>query len=660
MSKVALALPERTAEDSGASRIEAMESQLREQSEVIQSLFDAFKLLAEENVRKEKRIEKIEAINNQSKELISMHLVDGLDVIKRKIEHIDKIQQLGTDLEKLKSGLEDVRFAVAGVALPAGQATPMRDRSPSPNKRLLSTPPLPFAGGEQPTMGLKGSGSDKISQIQNSIESVLGGIEYIARQRNADVQSINSSLENLDRRIKLLAGSGSTTGSATGTPVAEPVGAQSVIGYVSSHRNFNLLMNEIRGVKDQVIPDLESEWAGKWGVLAGKIELLAGEIKRGREELHSYQEKSVVREAKLSQLLSTTENSKRFGEKSDQLAIEVSNRVLKLEADSSFVFDELKRVEDGLSQLVVLESKQDLSRSECKSNWERVARQNKQDIDALRIKVERVAVVKDEFERINADVKNLHEIFANASTAIKRAERINMMTVSAAPIPPPRAVEPLPRLLPSAGAPMAFTEPFTQFRSATDNPPPLIQATQSISTSNDSSLSMMDDGIGLPSEGIVARLSNENLIVVPIGGSETGSLRFDPSTSRVLWRIDNVASMIREPNRYSKILVSPEFMAVNTGIPDSLPLVARMKLFPQGSDQSRVHGSCSFYLRCMPGVIVRYSIDIAGEVMDTFECEYEKQRDKGKHDFVKLNEYTNPDGSVTIGIEIKAIKAKSN
>jgi hypothetical protein len=52
---------------------------------------------------------------------------------------------------------------------------------------------------------------------------------------------------------------------------------------------------------------------------------------------------------------------------------------------------------------------------------------------------------------------------------------------------------------------------------------------------------------------------------------------------------------------------------------------------------------------------VRYAIDIAGEVMDTFECEYEKQRDKGKHDFVKLNEYIEPDGSVVIGIEIRSI-----
>ena len=150
---------------------------------------------------------------------------------------------------------------------------------------------------------------------------------------------------------------------------------------------------------------------------------------------------------------------------------------------------------------------------------------------------------------------------------------------------------------------------------------------------------------------ITAKLSAIATIPVPMGGSEVGALRFDPSTNRILWRIDNVASMLREPSRFAKILVSPEFSATCS----QTTLIARMKLFPQGSDQSRVDGSCSFYLRCLPGVVVRYSVDLAGEVMDTFECEYEKQRDKGKHDFVKLNEYTHPDGSVTIGIQLKAV-----
>jgi hypothetical protein len=53
-------------------------------------------------------------------------------------------------------------------------------------------------------------------------------------------------------------------------------------------------------------------------------------------------------------------------------------------------------------------------------------------------------------------------------------------------------------------------------------------------------------------------------------------------------------------------------------------------------------------------------VDIAGEVMDTFECSYEKQRDKGKHDFVKLNEYLQPDGAVILGLEVKSVAPMQN
>ena len=170
-----------------------------------------------------------------------------------------------------------------------------------------------------------------------------------------------------------------------------------------------------------------------------------------------------------------------------------------------------------------------------------------------------------------------------------------------------------------------------------------------------SNISFSDEGIVTQPEIeakklMAGRLTNSSIIPIPIGGSELGSLSFE--SSRIVWRIDHIASMIREPNRYPKIIVSPEFSVSS--------LTGRMKLFPQGSDQSRVAGNSSFYLRCLAGIVIRYSIDIAGEVMDTFECEYEKQRDKGKHDFVKLNEYTNPDGSISIGIHIKEIRQISN
>ena len=136
-------------------------------------------------------------------------------------------------------------------------------------------------------------------------------------------------------------------------------------------------------------------------------------------------------------------------------------------------------------------------------------------------------------------------------------------------------------------------------------------------------------------------------------------LRADAATSRVLWRIDNMAGMLREPGRFPRIMVSPEFTAMGDededGFSGKACMVGRMKLFSLGSDQSRLDGNCSFYLRCLSGVTVRFAVDVNGEIKDTFECEYEKQRDKGKHDFCKLVDHLEPDGSVTIGIEIRSV-----
>lgn len=572
-----------------------------EAAEVIQSLFDAFKLLTEESLKKDRRIEKIETFNVQLRELISLHLVDGLDLIKRKVERMDKIDSIDKELSSVKLAIDDIKFA-------SSHHHRVSKLPFSPEPAINTSDSSPMRDLTQHSL---------LDKIQGAVETVLTGIDYMARQRNADVESINASLEKLDSRIKQIAASLEQANEPATTSSSPPfsVEKQSVIGFVSSHKNFNALMGEIRAVKEEVVPDLESEWSQRHSVLASQLDSLSEELRKNKLELSNYNEKLAARDARLHQLMTSGETGKRLLDRTEQLAGDVSSRVIKIEADVLVLSEDLKRISESIGSYTHLESRLDLSKAECRSNWERTSRQAKHDVDSLRIKLERIAIVRDEYDRLSSEMKTLHDLVIHGGGAVSKKPNV---------LPPP-----------------SFS------------PPPLLQQSDSPAggeTNNSSSLSVLDDAIRSCASGIAARLTSVPSILVPTGGAETGSLRVDPSTSRVLWRIENVASIIREPARYPKILVSPEFTASKDAT-----LVARMKLFPHGSDQSRVDGNCSFYLRCLPGVVVRYAVDIAGEVMDTFECEYEKQRDKGKHDFVKLNEFIEPDGSVVIGIELRSI-----
>ena len=589
--------------------VELLETQLGEQREVIQSLFEAFKLLIEENAKKDKRMDKVERDNAQLKQLISLHLVEGLENVRVRIEKMDKFESIDKDVADLRDAIEDIKFALVPVSHPE----PVKGiRSPSPQRTPSKTgppPSLPFiADGSTLAVAAPVAGAAALEKINNSLETLMAGLDYVGRQRNADVKSINVSLEKLDNRVKQLALSAEVGG--LGSSDRERV-------------SLDLVTSELRQVREDLIPQLEHDWSEKWGALEGRVDTLLAELRRARDELSTVSERMVLRDGKMAQLGSMAESSKRLMEKTEQLSSQVNNRILKLESDTQIAFEEIKKVEDSLAHIVAVESKLDLSKSECRSNWERVVRVTKQDIDALRIKMERLSIVKEEYERLSTEMRSLHDLVVGISTK--------------------RGPEPFVKMTPAM------------------SPPPVANVIASPShATSDSSLSLMDEGLAV-ANGVVARLSAYPSIIIPTGGAEIGTLRVDASTNRILWRIDNVASMIREPGRYPKILVSPEFTAtpVINGT-EAETMVARMKLFPTGSDQSRVDGNCSFYLRCLPGVTVRFSVDIAGEVMDTFECSYEKQRDKGKHDFVKLNEYLQPDGAIILGLEIKSVLPMQN
>lgn len=578
-------------------RVSVLENQVHEQREVMQQLFEAFKILTEENVKKDKRIDKVEAANAQLRELVGSQLMGGLEIVRKRVEKMDRIEILDKDMGILKQGIEDLKFFTCGGHKGA------RDRSPSP-ARMAAPPPLPFLA-DSPSIGMK---APTLEKLQETLDSVLLGIEFVSRQRNADVQQVNASLERLDGRIRDIAS----------RPLDED--KSSLVS------NRFAVQAEIKSIRDEAIPELEAEWAAKWGALDVQCETTRDQMRKLKDDVVAVNEKLVTRDSKLAQLGATADIGKKLLDRVEALHADLTVRIGKLEADVVVVFEEIRRVERAQDQITLIDQKVDLARSEAKSSWERVARQSKQDVDAVRVKLERLAIVKDEYDRLSTEVRSLHDLVVSSATVRPGMD----------------------------GSPKFTGAKFLSARN--DSPPALVH---NAADSSSSSLSMLDEGF--TSSGMIARLSAFASIGIPTGGAEEGSLRVDASTNRILWRIENVGSMLRDPARFPKILVSPEFTAtpiVNGKHGETL--VGRMKLFPSGSDQSRIDGCCSFYLRCLAGVVVRYSIDIGGEVLDTFECEYERQRDKGKHDFVRLNEYLAPDGSVCIGIEIRSVAPMTN
>lgn len=538
--------------------------QVAEQGEVLQTLFEAFKVLTEDNAKKDKKIDKLEKSIEELREFIFVNILQSIGVVKDRVGRLDKIDQIEDDMQKIKNGLADAKFISS-----FSQSRP-------------SLPPI-----------------NAFDKLNTSMETLLTGIEFINAQRNTDVESINNSLDRLDGRVK---------------QIAQFINHSDHVPQLNTATSTQLAI-----LTEETIPALETEWATKFSRISANLDSLRIETDRHRMEYNQFVEKHSLKENKLYTMLSQAEEARKESARSTAAVGEFNSRISKVESDVSFALEELRRDDSGGSSglsTALFESKLDLVRAENKSNWERVNRQTKQDVDGLRIKLERLGLLRDEFERINNEVQNLHELIITGKNKNENS-----------------VVPPLVQIIPN----------------------------KQQTLSNDSSiLSLIDEGIST-SPGIVHRIvSGPQLVALPNGINETtGSLRIDNPTNRIIWRIDNMDSVLREPNRYPKILVSPEFTSYSEVKPLDV-LIGKLKLFPIGSDQSRVDGHCSLYLRCLPGIVVRFAIDICGEVIETFECEYEKQRDKGKHDLVRLSEYIQSDGSITVGLEIRSIRAISS
>ena len=116
-----------------------------------------------------------------------------------------------------------------------------------------------------------------------------------------------------------------------------------------------------------------------------------------------------------------------------------------------------------------------------------------------------------------------------------------------------------------------------------------------------------------------------------------------------LWTIPDLDRRLLRPDEFPRVLLSPYFAldAANSGPK------ARLKFFPRGSDQCRREGFCSLYLRCSGGLrSVKFALLVNGQVLETFECEFETEKDKGRNEFCRIDDYIKTDGSIVFGVKI--------
>lgn len=134
--------------------------------------------------------------------------------------------------------------------------------------------------------------------------------------------------------------------------------------------------------------------------------------------------------------------------------------------------------------------------------------------------------------------------------------------------------------------------------------------------------------------------------VPPVAVTGPGELEVSRDGLFVAWKFKDVRQRLLKPNEYPRMVMS-SFFPLKLGA-----VKARLKLFVTGSDQCRKTGFCSLYLRCPAGVRLRFCLTVNGEPMDTFECSYDQEKDKGKHELCKLEDYLKSDGSVVFGVEV--------
>ena len=536
---------------------------IRAQAQQINWLQSRFKILVSEAVKTQESLNRCEG----SLQSLQKSLVSGVDESISGIKH--GLKELRRDMESERVGRADLTALSSEMDMIRGQLDDLRFAAP-PSGAFSMEPPS----------------SERLSSALAKIEQ---SIMTFSKMRTADVNSINQVLAKLDARIAAV---------ATNCCCQQDQGVHGTNFQVSLQR-----LNEDFGVlARERLPDIEEAIATRMRELNEEVISLRADVRMFRDERDHALERTSLRDTRFAQILSLAEHSKALTERSESAWIENQTRLGRLEADLLVANSEISRLGAGFAGAKETEERIDLLRGESRAQVERMARQIMQEMEGIREKVDRVAILKDEYLRVSEELRS-----------VKTENRENfeiLRKVRAGGF--------------GGGGGSLGTGGFGGLRST----------------------GVEDARVGHLGEGV----SSASPSIPPVLPSSTVGEIEEISDSAVKWVITDINRRIMNPIEYPKSILSPYFR-LKSGL-----LTARLKLFACGSEQSRKEGYCSLYLRCSGGTQVRFSLSVNGEPLDTFECFYDSEKDKGKHDFCSIEQHLLSDGSLVFGLQVFGVK----
>jgi hypothetical protein len=485
---------------------------LRSQGDQINWLKDKFRILVSESIKSNEKINQLESTVTFLQSQLSTSFEEIRNYINKIVDRSEvegQIKDLSLIVESIRSEINEVKF---GINLNSNFSVQSFD------EKLLS------------------QSLDRINQV----------VSNLAKSRLSDVLMINEQLAKLDTRMVAMASNCCCQDEN-----------MSIHGK-SIESLINNLKEKLSRLEIETLPDIEEALASRVRDLGDQMEMLRSDAKLFKEERQAIIDRTSLRDIKLSQIMSLTEQTKQLTEKSEASWLDVTARTAKMEGDLSAAHGEIAKLNAKLVNVGEVEERLEFLRAEARANCERVARQNAQECDRVRSDIEKLNILRDEFIRLQEEVRE------NTS---KEQGSYSVIARKAVPAP---------------------------------------------STRNDTS---------------------EEIVV-------TGSV--------ISWTIKNLDKILLSPDQYPRMMLSPYFN-INHFVR------ARLKLFPNGSDQCKRDGYCSFYLRCPGGTKIKFSLLVNGRVLETFECEYDTEKDKGRNEFCRLSDYLSSDGSILLAIEILEI-----
>ena len=338
--------------------------------------------------------------------------------------------------------------------------------------------------------------------------------------------------------------------------------------------------------------------------LSDQLQSAKPDLRIFREERSSLFERSSLRDMKLSQMLSMAEQTKNLNERSESAWLELQARNSFLEGQIQQLQRDLNSVQGKVAGIAQVEDKFSLVKAELNSQMERNSRQHRQDLEIVQSQVNQVNIFRDELIRM----KEMMRLYQASS------------------LPPPIVV---PEFIPFS----------TSIEEKSNQDP-----------GDPSSKQQPDNRRGIPD----SRRESVEKDLPPTATISSLLKGFDNSGAPIwIWKVFEMDKRVYNSDSYPRMVMSDPFPLAPIEYPG---LTGRLKLFPLGSDQCRKEGYCSLYLRCPAGVKANFSLLVAGATLETFECNYDQEKDKGRNEFCRTLDFLASDGSLEFGIAIHRIR----